>query len=61
MFDNIKKLSENKWLLRYTLSNQNKRTKEIEINFDISKMNQVGIWTISEDSLRDLTNDKNIV
>jgi|TARA_B100001750_G_C15421133_1_gene552999 hypothetical protein len=61
MFDNIKKLSENKWLLRYTLSNQNKKTKEIEVNFDISKMNQVGIWTISEDSLRDLTNDKNIV
>ena len=61
MFDNIKKLSENKWLLRYTLSNQNKKTKEIEVNFDISKMNQVGIWTISEDSLRDLTNDENIV
>jgi len=35
----------------------NKKKKEIEVNFDISNMNQVGIWTISEDSLGDLTND----
>ena len=57
----IKKLSENKWLFRYTISSvnvqDNKKKKDIEINFDISNMNQVGIWTISEDSLEDLTND----
>ena len=35
----------------------NKKKKDIEVNFDISNMNQVGIWTISEDSLGDLTND----
>ena len=61
MSDSIKKLSENKWLLRYTISSvniqDNKKEKDIEINFDISNMNQVGIWTISEDSLGDLTND----
>jgi len=61
MSDSIKKLSENKWLLRYTISSvnmqDNKKKKDIEINFDISNMNQVGIWTISEDSLGDLTND----
>ena len=61
MFDSIKKISENKWLLRYTISSvnvqDNKKKKDIEINFDISNMNQVGIWTISEDSLGDLTND----
>tara|TARA_B100001559_G_scaffold293311_1_gene274230 strand:- start:371 stop:562 length:192 start_codon:yes stop_codon:yes gene_type:complete len=61
MSDSIKKLSENKWLFRYTISSvniqDNKKKKDIEINFDISNMNQVGIWTISEDSLEDLTND----
>ena len=61
MSDSIKKLSENKWLFRYTISSVNtqdtKKKKDIEINFDISNMNQVGIWTISEDSLEDLTND----
>ena len=61
MFDSIKKISENKWLFRYTISSvnvqDNKKKKDIEINFDISNMNQVGIWTISEDSLGDLTND----
>ena len=61
MSDSIKKLSENKWLLRYTISSvnmqDNKKKKDIEVNFDISNMNQVGIWTISEDSLGDLTND----
>ena len=61
MSDSIKKLSENKWLFRYTISSvntqDNKKKKDIEINFDISNMNQVGIWTISEDSLGDLTND----
>ena len=61
MSDSIKKISENKWLLRYTISSvniqDNKKEKDIEINFDISNMNQVGIWTISEDSLGDLTND----
>ena len=61
MSDSIKKLSENKWLLRYTISSvnmqDNKKKKNIEVNFDISNMNQVGIWTISEDSLGDLTND----
>jgi hypothetical protein len=61
MSDRIKKLSENKWLLWYTISSvniqDNKKEKDIEINFDISNMNQVGIWTISEDSLGDLTND----
>ena len=61
MSDSIKKLSENKWLLGYTISSvnmqDNKKKKDIEINFDISNMNQVGIWTISEDSLGDLTND----
>jgi hypothetical protein len=57
MFDSIKKISENKWLLGYTLNNHDKKKKEIEVNFDISNMNQVGIWTISEDSLGDLTND----
>jgi len=52
MSDSIKKLSENKWLFRYTISSvniqDNKKKKDIEINFDISNMNQVGIWTISE-------------
>jgi|TARA_R110002167_G_scaffold98350_1_gene258868 hypothetical protein len=61
MFDSIKKISENKWLLGYTISSvtmhDNKKKKNIEVNFDISNMNQVGIWTISEDSLGDLTND----
>jgi hypothetical protein len=57
MLDSIKKISENKWLLGYTLNNHDTKKKEIEVNFDISNMNQVGIWTISEDSLGDLTND----
>jgi len=61
MFDSIKKISENKWLLRYTISSvnmqDNKKKKDIEINFDSLELNQVGIWTISEDSLGDLTND----
>jgi|TARA_R110002124_G_scaffold278169_1_gene449984 hypothetical protein len=61
MSDSIKKLSENKWLLRYTISSvnmqDNKKKKDIEINFDSLELNQVGIWTISEDSLGDLTND----
>jgi len=61
MSDSIKKLSENKWLLRYTISSvnmqDNKKKKDIEINFDSLDLNQVGIWTISEDSLGDLTND----
>ena len=47
MSDSIKKLSENKWLFRYTISSvntqDNKKKKDIEINFDISNMNQVGI------------------
>ena len=38
MSDSIKKLSENKWLLRYTISSvnmqDNKKKKDIEINFD---------------------------
>ena len=61
MFDSIKKISENKWLLGYTISSvnmqDNKKKKDIEINFDSLELNQVGIWTISEDSLGDLTND----
>jgi len=61
MSDSIKKISENKWLLRYTISSvnmqDNKKKKDIEINFDSLELNQVGIWTISEDSLGDLTND----
>ena len=61
MSDSIKKISENKWLLGYTISSvnmqDNKKKKDIEVNFDSLELNQVGIWTISEDSLGDLTND----
>jgi|TARA_B100001964_G_C14253158_1_gene610984 hypothetical protein len=56
--DKIKKLSENEWLLVYTSNNYIKKTKEVHINFDVSKMNQMGIWNVSDDNLRDLTNDK---
>ena len=57
MSDSIKKLSENKWLFRYTISSVNIQDNKKKKDFDISNMNQVGIWTISEDSLEDLTND----
>jgi hypothetical protein len=54
----IKKLSENEWLLTCTLTNNINKTKEIHVSFDVSNMNQMGIWNLSDENFRDLTNAK---